>query len=63
MDNYRFTLGIEPADKYEKAKQDLLQALKSVGELSPSQQRMLVEELFGAAQVAMVFNAFRQYFG
>ena len=40
MDKYKLTLGIEPTDKYNKAKQDLIQALSSLQELSPQEQRV-----------------------
>lgn len=63
MDKYKLTFGIEPTDKYNKAKQDLIQALKSLQELSPQEQRVLIEELFGAAQVAIAINMFNKYLG
>lgn len=63
MDKYKLTFGIEPTDKYEKAKQDLIQALHSLQELSPQEQRVLTEELFGAAQVAIAINMFNKYLG
>ena len=63
MDNYKLTFGIEPTDTYEKAKQDLLQAWKSIRELSPEEQRVLAEEFFGAAQVAAAVEMFGKCFG
>ena len=63
MDKYKLTFGVEPTDKYNKAKQDLIQALKSLQELSPQEQRVLIEELFGAAQVAIAINMFNKYLG
>lgn len=56
MDNYEFKIGVEPTDKYEKAKKDLLQALKSFGELLPIQKEYLIKEIFVAANVAIVCN-------
>lgn len=44
-------MGIAPTDDYEKAKQDLIQVMQSIQRLSPQQQQMLAEELFGAANI------------
>ncbi|MBQ7036751.1 MAG: hypothetical protein IJN74_04595 [Clostridia bacterium] len=63
MDKYNLTFGIEPTDKYNKAKQDLIQALKSLQELSPQEQRVLAEEMFGMAQVAVAMDMFSKYLG
>lgn len=63
MDKYKLTFGIEPTNKYLKAKQDLLQAWKSIRELSPEEQRVLAEEFFGAARVAIAVDMFGEYFG
>ena len=41
MDKYKLTFGIEPTDKYEKAKQDLIQALHSLEELSTEERHEL----------------------
>ena len=60
MDNYRLTVGIEPSNDYDKAKQDVIQAMASMRKLPPQQQRMLVEELVGAANVAAVINLLNQ---
>lgn len=54
MDNYKLTLGVEPSDKYEKAKQDIIQAKKSFDELTSQQQEQLVKEVFGAEAVAQI---------
>lgn len=48
MDKYKLTLGIEPNDKYKKAKQDLIQAKKSFDELNPQQQEQLIREALDA---------------
>ena len=45
MEEYKLTLGMEPTDDYKKAKQDLIQAMRSIQKLSPQQQQMLAEEL------------------
>lgn len=63
MDNYRVTVGVEPTNDYDKAKQDVMQAMASMRKLSPRQQRMLAEELVGAANVAALLNIFHQAFG
>ena len=56
MNNYRIKPELEPTDKYEKAKQDLLKAKKSIEDLSPEEQRALAQEVFGAARVEMVMK-------
>lgn len=63
MDNYKLTLGIEPTNKYEKAKLDLFQALKSYSELSPSEQQILAEELFGITKIYITIDMFNRCFG
>ena len=59
MDDYKFSVGIEPTDAYEKAKWDMLQALESINMLTPIQQRKLAEELLGRAK----FESFCQLLG
>lgn len=63
MDNYRMTVGIEPTNDYEKAKQDVMHAMVSVRKLPPQQQRMLAEEMVGTVNVAALMNIFLQNFG
>ena len=63
MDKYKLTFGIEPTDKYEKAKQDLIQALRALEELSNEERQVLIEELFGATQVAIAVDMFNKYLG
>ena len=60
MNQYKPTIGIEPTDPYEKAKQDLITALKSFGMLSAIQQETLAKELFGAASVNAILNLIQQ---
>ena len=60
MDNYRVTLGIEPTNDYDKAKQDIMQAMVSIRKLPPQQQQRLAEELFGAANVATMLTILNQ---
>ena len=52
---------MKPTDDYKKAKQDLIQAMRSIQKLSPQQQQMLAEELFGAANVMVLSQILRQY--
>lgn len=61
MEEYKLTLEMEPTDDYKKAKQDLIQAMRSIQKLSPQQQQMLTEELFGAANVMVLSQILRQY--
>ena len=63
MDNYQVTVGVEPTNDYDKAKQDLVQALGSIRKLSPWQQQMLAEEFFGATNVAFLINLLNQGLG
>lgn len=63
MDNLKLTLGIEPTDKYKKAKMDLIQDRKSFFKLTQREQRMLVEEFVGVEYVVTLLNIFHQAFG
>ena len=63
MDHYRVIIGVEPTNDYDKAKQDVMQAMISIRKLTPQQQRMLAEELVGAANAAALMKIFRQNFG
>ena len=61
MEEYQLTLGIEPTNDYEKAKQDLLQAMQSIQKLSPLQQQMLAKEFFETAGNMALLKMFQQY--
>lgn len=63
MDNYKLTLGIEPTDEYKKAKLDFLQAMESISKLTDSQKQKLLEELYGATNVAIMYSIFKKHFG
>lgn len=63
MDNCRLTVEFEPTNDYDKAKQDVIRDMASIRKLPPQQQRMLAEELVGAASVAALLNIFYQAFG
>lgn len=62
MNNYRLMVDIEPTDKYDKAKQKLLQAINAVQELPQYQQQHLAEEIFGTANVAFFLKVLTQNF-
>lgn len=47
MDYFKPTVGVEPKNKYDKARQDLIQAMNSIRELTPQEQQMLATEFFG----------------
>lgn len=61
MEEYQLTLGIEPTNDYEKAKQDLLQAMQSIQKLSPLQQQMLAKEFFETAGNMALLKMFQRY--
>lgn len=62
MNNIELKLDTEPKEKYEKAKKDLLQALKSYGELTLTERECLMTEFFGATNIAIVCNMLNKYF-
>ena len=62
MDKFNLTIGIEPTNNYLKARQDLAQALKSYSELTPQEKECLMQEFFGAANIAVVCNMLKYYF-
>ena len=63
MENYQVTIGVEPTNDYDKAKQDLEQALGSIRKLSPWQQQMLAEEFVGMTNVAFLIKLLNQGLG
>lgn len=62
MNGYTIKPSIETKDKYEKAKQDIFQAIKSLQELTPEQRRRLVQEALGLELAVQIFNSFPQLF-
>lgn len=54
MSYYTVNLDFDPKNKYDKARKDIFQAIKSVNELDPDQQQQLICELVGIKQ----FNLF-----
>ena len=53
----------EEEKKYLKAKEDILQAAKSISELTEQQQEQLVKDLFGATAVVTMYRIMQPYFG
>ncbi len=47
MDNYKFTIGVEPTNDYEKARKDLFKAMDSINKLNVVERRRLAEEFLG----------------
>lgn len=56
MNEFKMNVDIEPTDKYQKAKLDLLQAIKSFESLTPDNRKRLIEEVFGVARVTAVME-------
>lgn len=63
MDQYRITFGIEPTDKYIKAKQDLVTALQSFDELSDAERECLLQEVLGTANYVVANKIFKLFSG
>lgn len=63
MDRFKPTVGIEPTDKYEKARQDVIQALDSIRDLESWQREQLAKELLGIDIVAAMYSSMQQHFG
>ena len=61
MDNYKFTIGVEPTNDYEKARKDLFKAMDSINKLNVVERRRLAEEFFGVQAVATLENVYRQF--
>ena len=49
--------------KFLKAKEDILQAARSISELTPQQQEQLIKDLFGATAVVTMYRIMQQYIG
>lgn len=62
MDNYKFTIGVEPTNDYEKARKDLFKAMDSINKLNVVERRRLAEEFFGVQAVVMIEKALQGYF-
>ena len=59
MDNYKITFGIEPTDRYLKAKQDIFEAWNSLNQLT--EQECLMKEIFGVANIVALMETLKQY--
>ena len=53
----------EEEKKYRNARKDVLQAAKSISELTEQQQEQLVKELFGATAVVTMYRIMQQHIG
>lgn len=62
MNDLYVKLEIEPKEKYEKARKDVFQAIKSLQELTPQQQEQLANEIFGCESVAHMQRIMQQRF-
>lgn len=61
MADFTLKLDVDPTDKYEKAKKDMVTALSSFGELHPQQKEQLICELFGVEAVVIYNNIKKNY--
>ena len=61
MDNYKITFGIEPTDRYLKAKQDIFEAWNSLNQLTVQEQECLMKEIFGVANIVALMETLKQY--
>lgn len=53
---------IQEEKKYVDARNDVLKAMKSVGDLTPQQKKNLVYELFGSEVAHTLYNIMQQRF-
>lgn len=60
MNGYKIKPTFELNDKYEKAKQDVIQAAISMRELTPQQCQELAQELFGYEAVIQLIKIIQQ---
>lgn len=61
MNNYNLKIDIEPTNKYEKARNDLVEALSSFEKLSAMEQEQLVRDLFGVEALNMLSKITQRY--
>ncbi|MDE6424691.1 MAG: hypothetical protein K2K89_00915 [Ruminococcus sp.] len=61
MNGYTIKPSIEPNDKYEKARQDVFQALNSISDLDMQQQQRLLLELVGIEKFNMLIKFYQQF--
>ena len=58
MTDFRIVPSVEPTDKYQKAKIDIIEAVKSFGELNQTQKNALLNEFFTAESIAIAKECF-----
>lgn len=63
MNGINLSMDIDPVDKYEKAKKDLIQAKKSFLELTPQERQKLVYEFLDAEKARQVLMTFQHFLG
>ena len=56
MADYNLKVDVEPTDKYEKAKKDLITAFNSFHELSQEKKEQLIRELVGIQASQAIFE-------
>lgn len=63
MNGYTIKPSIEPNDKYEKARQEVFQALNSISDLDMQQQQQqrLLLELVGFEKFNMLIKFYQQF--
>lgn len=61
MYNCEFNVTIDPKDKYEKAKKDMIQAMNSIRDLDMQQRQQLLYELVGIEQFNMFIKLYQQF--
>lgn len=62
MNEFNITLGIEPVNKYDKARKAVLEAANAISELSPAEKEMLAREIFGRELVSAMYKMMQEYF-
>ena len=56
MNNYKFSLDIDPENDYEKAKKDWFVFLQTFSKLSPQEKERWVYETFGPQKVQIALK-------
>lgn len=62
MYDIKLTVDIDPQDKYQKAKKDLIQAKKSFLELTPQERQKLIYEFLEAEKAEQVLRTLQLFF-
>lgn len=61
MNGVRPALGIEFDDKYINAKSKVIECMKAINELTPTQRERLMDELMRLTGTKALFEQFMQY--